>query len=207
MIGCRKLPARAKARRDAAAILASAFWDDPVARYVEPDPAARPAVVRAFFDAVIAVAVRSATIQVTTGPIRGVAVWLPPNEAGATETDLLVSLSAMERRHVERFEYAIGALDAVHESAIREPHWYLIFLGVAPASQGTGIGGALLDPTHAIADKRQIPCYLETFEGPNVQFYRHRGYEAISVQRVPFSAERVFAMRRLSPSERNRLST
>lgn len=196
MIGCRDLPDTGTARRAAAALLASAFWDDPLARYVEPDAALRPAVVAAFFDALIAAAVGPAAIHVTTGRIKGVAVWLPPSAAAASETELFVSLAAMDPYHAQRFEYAIGALDGIHESVIDVPHWYLIFLGVAPAAQGKGIGGRLLEATHAIADVGQTACFLETFDGPNVPFYRRRGYEIVSVRSVPFAVEPVVAMRR-----------
>ena len=41
-------------------------------------------------------------------------------------------------------------------------HWYLMILGVVPADQGRGIGGALMQPVLEEADREGVPCYLET---------------------------------------------
>ncbi len=69
---------------------------------------------------------------------------------------------------------------------LRTPHWYLFVLGVDPAYQGTGLGGALLKRLCARADDAQVDCYLETDEERNVGLYRRFGYEIVEDAMTPF---------------------
>ncbi len=59
---------------------------------------------------------------------------------------------------------------------LHEPHHYLFVLGVDPARQGRGVGGALLRRLSSSADHDRVPCYLETDTEDNVRLYRHHGY-------------------------------
>jgi ribosomal protein S18 acetylase RimI-like enzyme len=68
---------------------------------------------------------------------------------------------------------------------LRTPHWYLSILGVDPAHQGTGMGGALLRRLSAIADAAGTDCFLETDREANVGLYRHHGYEIIGDATTP----------------------
>ena len=86
----------------------------------------------------------------------------------------------------KQFLDGIGYLDKIHKEIMgSKPHWYLWVLGVAPNSQGQGIGSRLIQPVLDRADKEQIPCYLETETERNVKFYRKRGFEVVSEGEVP----------------------
>jgi ribosomal protein S18 acetylase RimI-like enzyme len=61
-----------------------------------------------------------------------------------------------------------------------EPHWYLGSLGVAPASQGRGIGGALLGEFLARVDRDALPAYLETDRAEAVRFYERAGFAVLA---------------------------
>ena len=65
----------------------------------------------------------------------------------------------------------MGAMDHQHD---RRPHWYLQFIGVAPAGQGQGTGGALLRA--GLARAAGQPCYLETATPSNVGLYQAHGF-------------------------------
>lgn len=56
---------------------------------------------------------------------------------------------------------------------------------VAPAHQGRGIGGALLQPVLAQADRNRMRCYLETQHERNVAFYEKRGFQVQAQGRIP----------------------
>ena len=60
-----------------------------------------------------------------------------------------------------------------------EPHWYLPLIGVYPASQGQGVGNALM--THALArcDRDGVAAYLESTNPRNVSLYRRHGFEPL----------------------------
>ncbi len=79
----------------------------------------------------------------------------------------------------------IGYTERLHQRAMPGPHWYLMALGVAPASQGQGIGGHLIRPVLARADAAGLPCYLETETERNVAFYRKHGFEALTAEAPP----------------------
>jgi GNAT superfamily N-acetyltransferase len=106
----------------------------------------------------------------------GVALWLPPDVhpdeetlggivertvSGSTRGDLLAVMEQMAKYHPA------------------EPHWYLPLIGVDPAHQGEGYGGALL--THALqrCDRDQTPAYLESANPRNVTLYLRHGFKAI----------------------------
>jgi len=61
-----------------------------------------------------------------------------------------------------------AALEQFHPS---DPHWYLAFVGIAPAIQGRGVGRALLAPVLKIADDTSAFCYLETPFPRTHEFY------------------------------------
>jgi len=77
-------------------------------------------------------------------------------------------------------------MDKIHKQIMDDkPHWYLWVLGVAPDSQGKGIGSRLIQPVLDCSDKEQISCYLETETERNVAFYEKRGFEVVSEGEVP----------------------
>lgn len=53
----------------------------------------------------------------------------------------------------------------------RAPHYYLYFMGVDPAHQGTGVGGALLREITSQADRVGAPIWLETARDELVRYY------------------------------------
>ena len=79
----------------------------------------------------------------------------------------------------------IGYTERLHPRAMPGPHWYLMALGVAPASQGQGIGGRLIRPVLARADAAGLPCYLETETERNVTFYRKHGFAVLTAEAPP----------------------
>ena len=68
----------------------------------------------------------------------------------------------------------IVAMDRHHPP--QPPHYYLWFLGVDPARQGHGLGGALLDAVLAHYDRDGVPTYLENSNPKNRRFYERLGY-------------------------------
>jgi GNAT superfamily N-acetyltransferase len=50
-------------------------------------------------------------------------------------------------------------------------------LGVDPSQQGRGLGGTLLAPGLARADRERHRVYLETARADNVPFYKRHGFK------------------------------
>ena len=70
-------------------------------------------------------------------------------------------------------------LDRRNTELVPEPHWYLQAVGVEPASQGKGIGSALVRAGMRRADRDNTLVYLETETESNVAYYEHLGFAVV----------------------------
>jgi ribosomal protein S18 acetylase RimI-like enzyme len=83
-------------------------------------------------------------------------------------------------------------MDAAHP---RFPHWYLPWLGVDAASQGAGLGGALLVESLNVVDETGLPAYLETPNPRTVPFYERHGFRVTGSTETQDSPPVVFMLR------------
>ena len=96
-----------------------------------------------------------------------------------------ISLYKLGRDAGKRFnEYDQFCLKK-HKESIKEPHQYIILLGVNPEFQGQGYGKKLLLSVLQAAEKKGEPCYLETHTYENVSIYRKFGFEIVSEEKIP----------------------
>jgi GNAT superfamily N-acetyltransferase len=166
-----------------ASVLATAFQDDPGTILFEPDDARRAAILPRFFRTFVAASLAEDGDLVVAGdPVEGVAIWFGPDQPGPSPDAMDASglgdvLDAAGPDASQRLLAMVGELDAQHERLTDGRHLRLEFFGVTPASQGSGIGSALIEQGHRLADDLGIPCYLDTFTQENVRYYRRRGYE------------------------------
>ena len=160
--------------------LIRAFEDDPIARWVFPDQAGYAAGFIAVISAFAGIACPRQTVQ-QIGGFAGSAVWLPPG-AEPDEEDLG---KAVERGVDEtRLPAVLGLLEQMSARHPKEPHWYLPFIGVAPAFQGRGYGSALLAETVHTCDVQGLPAYLEATSPANIALYWRHGFVALEPIRV-----------------------
>jgi GNAT superfamily N-acetyltransferase len=184
-----------------AAVLTSAFDDDPGTVLVEPDDSRRRDVFRPFFRTFIAASIADgADIVVPADEVNGVASWFGPDAHGPSDESmaahgLLDALAGLGEEATARFGAMTAALEAHHARLMTEPHLRLEFYGVDPDAQGRGIGVALAEHGHRRADELGLPCYLETFTQKNVRFYERRGYRLIETFTVGDGVP-VYSMRR-----------
>jgi ribosomal protein S18 acetylase RimI-like enzyme len=153
--------------------LAAAFHDDPVFGWLMPDARKRPARLRRFFGVELRRLVLVRGFAQTTDELSGAALTLPPGKwsspplvaalqgppFGARMPSAGWLLAMMERRH------------------LREPHYYLPYIGVAPRAQGRGLGTALMRPTLERCDAEGLPAYLEATSKRNALLYERLGFE------------------------------
>ena len=186
---------------ESAAVLARAFFDDPLMLYFIPEAAERSEVLPWFMGCGAQLGLAFGEVYTTPGKVEGDAVWLPPGETELQE-DRLAQVGFMEapQRMGEaafgRFVGAMAHLDELHKAAVPPEHWYLLILGVDPPRQGQGVGGALIQPVLARADAAKLPCYLETMKPRNVPFYRKHGFEVVVEDDLPGGACHYWTMRR-----------
>jgi len=186
---------------DAAAALSRAFLDDPMSIYMVADATARADALPLHMTVALRMGQLFGEVYVTGDPPVGAAVWFPPHlweltaaqlaEAGALELEHALPAGAFGRfMAIEKFGEQLHRRDAAF------PHWYLAVLGVEPAMQGRGLGGALMRPVLEKADRQGLPCYLETATDVNVSFYRNYGFETVVEGEVPGTPLRFWTMLR-----------
>ena len=157
-----------------------AFAADPVARWFWPDPhqylTSMPSFTRAFGGAAF-----SRGGAHCTEDHAAAALWLPPNVHFDEEAlgEVLDSTASASIR---------GDLFAVFEQMAKyhptEPHWYLPVIGVDPAYQGKGYGGALMKHALQQCDRDHSLAYLESTNPRNIPLYQRHGFETLGTIQV-----------------------
>ncbi len=174
-------PARVQ---EAADILGLAFQNDPICAYMIPDPVQRAAVLHWMHSRWAKVLMECGGAFITGGG-EGVALWIPPHAKpglGAyIRHGLLLVPFRLGLRNLSRS--ARVQLDVLRRQRdeISEPHWVLDVLGVAPAFQRRGFGGALLAHVFRLADAGGHPCYVITHNARNIAFYGKHGFRLIKM--------------------------
>lgn len=184
-------PARESERALAASILTDAFVDEAGLNYWLRQGAAKERARARFFEAAAVDIVhpeRELWIGEAQGRPCGAAIWLPP---GCKAYDFpwwrLVAMTPL----LHAISGLGGALRGLalgeRLAALHPPHPFahLVFLGVAGAAQGAGVGSAILKATLAPLDASGTPAFLETTTERNVQFYGRHGFEVSGELSLP----------------------
>ena len=168
--------------------LADAFEQDPFMSHLLPDTSApKRLALKKMSQGMLNFAQPYDHIYTTADQPTGVAVWQPPGSSDKTWEEFwnLLNSGLLQIPLYLRWSRLIDAvwlmstLSGLHKKLMPEPHWYLMMLGVSPDFQGEGIGGKLIQPVLDLADRDNIPCYLETTTPGGVRFYKRRGFEVI----------------------------
>jgi GNAT superfamily N-acetyltransferase len=188
---------------EASASLADAFYDDPLSRFMFPGEQSRTKWLRLLHRAHLRLIMPEGHVYaVGEGGVAGTIGLLPPGGHPLPLGRTLRYLASLTWRlpsggfplgKVVRALQAQHLIDRLH---IREPHWYVSVLGVHPASQGTGLGRALLDTPLAWADRDRLPTYLETANERNLTFYRRFGFEVVQQVDTPGGGPPIWTMLR-----------
>jgi GNAT superfamily N-acetyltransferase len=189
---------------EAAAMLARAFHHDPLMVYTIPDAAERAGLLPEFYERMVRFGHLSGMVHTTAGAIEGAAVWLPPGVKWTRERVEAAGLHELSKilgdAALGRFREVVGREAQARERDMTAPYWYLLLLGVEPAAQRRGIGGALIEPIIGRAARENFTCYLETEQPRNVAFYLKRGFEVIvDGEAVGGSGVRFWTFRRMPP--------
>lgn len=172
--------ARPDDRRLAIEALVRAFLDDPVLRWCFPDDRRRGRQLDGLFHFLWAGLWSRHDLAYTTDQIRGVAIWLPPDQwrVGLFEQLRLLPgyVGNVGLREVPRTLRGFNLLASRHP---QQAHFYLHFVGVTPEWQGRGIGAKLLEPMLKRCDREALPAYLEATTARNRLFYQRNGFRVL----------------------------
>lgn len=183
-------------------VLAQAFNNDPIMQYFYAiEEESRLNQLRWLSQLIVDYCQTYDQIYTTTADLKGAAVWLPP-EGFPMNMLRLLRLGfyqfpfKVQWRKVGQFFQLFNEMEHCHLQDMREPHWYLVMLGVAPGYQGQGVGGALIEPILRQADHDGLPCYLETSTERGVNFYQKHGFTVLRSEQITADAPRFWTMKR-----------
>ena len=170
-------------------LLARAFADDPLMRWMFPAPRFPDAPARA--EAIAAyvglhverylTALSGGLVVERDGEVTAAALWRGPDEDLATPGvlptagGLLTALIGAE--HVATVAAGFAAERAVRPAG---PHAYLHYLGVDAAHRGRGDARRLVDAGLARASAAGVPALVETTNPTNVPLYEHLGFAQVA---------------------------
>jgi GNAT superfamily N-acetyltransferase len=179
------------------AVLAEAFFEDPVFGWLMPDDTRRRARLRRFFAIELRRLVLPRGRVWTTDDLAGAALSLP---SGAWRAPARVTLleGAVFGVHLSRAARFGAAVERRH---VREPHYYVRDVGVHPDIQGKGLGGALLRPTLDRCDREGLPAYLEASSERSAALYERLGFRLTRELRIGGSPPLRLMLRPPHPGE------
>lgn len=158
-----------------AATVAAAFFEDPVTRWLLPDPERRRQVLLPMFRLhVDSYLPHDETYLTPDG--QGAAVWLPPGAELFTAEQEQAFGGAVAALLGPEAQRAFRLNEIFTEHHPHEPHYYCQFLATVPAAQGRGIGSVLLRHVLNRADAEGAPAYLEATSPRNRVLYERHGY-------------------------------
>jgi ribosomal protein S18 acetylase RimI-like enzyme len=183
-------------------VLGDAFKDDPVFRnFAFQNDRRRLGAIQWISRLMLKYAHNYNTVYITTEELKGVAIWIPPDQFPLNDFRLLL-LGA----YALPFKFRLGKLlqfislflklEELHKANAPQPHWYLLMLGVHPCYQSQGIGSFLIQPILEKADREGIPCYLETSTEGAVRFYQRHSFEVVKTINFPQESFQIWTMRR-----------
>ncbi len=157
--------------------LAAAFEDDPIFGWLLRDERRRPDKLLRFFILELESVVLPSGTAWMTPEASGACLELPPGEWRMplrTQALHAPQFAAVFGRSLPRALITITQMERKH---LREPHFYVPYVGVAPAGQGAGLGTKLLRKTLERADAAGLPTYLEATSERNAALYERLGFE------------------------------
>lgn len=157
--------------------LAAAFDDDPIFAWLLPNKRRRLGRLLRFF-----------TLELEAVVLPSGTAWMSPEASGAClelPPDQWRMPLGTQALHAPQFVAVFGlslpraliTITKMEHQHLREPHFYVPYVGVAPEGQGQGLGTTLLGRTTERADEQGLPTYLEATSERNAALYARLGFE------------------------------
>ncbi|WP_029926639.1 GNAT family N-acetyltransferase [Nocardia otitidiscaviarum] len=167
-------------------VVAAAFaTDDPIEEYVFPDAAIRerrtPGMLRTMIRHRFLPG-DGAIVATLDDRVVGAMLWYPAGYRKSLWREMVSGpqlLWAMGPATVR----GIHVDEAIARVAPAEPHHLLVYLGIDPDIQRSGVGRALVDWVDAQADRESAPVCGIT-KDDNVAYYRRFGFEFVTKARI-----------------------
>jgi len=166
------------------AMLARAFWDDPLTSHLLADVSTRGTKLPRMFGLLMKLALPHHSCFVTSGN-EAATLWRPPNKWHMHVWDYVVNAPELLGVFGANALGVIATMDEVEKNHPKIPHWYLQVIGTDPAKQGKGYGGVILREQLKVADAARMPCYLKSSKDTNIPIYQSFGFKVTGEIKVP----------------------
>ena len=188
--GFRPVQLKPADKRAATEVLARAFVEDPLLRYVCPDDRKRYARTRYIIGTVVSFGLHYGEVWTTPGHVAGAAIWMPPGTDYMTtvrriRTGMVFERLVLGRADTKRYNVFNGLTSELHHSLISRPHWHLFVIGVDPSLQGHGVGAGLIKHMLERTDRDRVPVFLTAPNPLVVPFYERLGFRVAGEVSVP----------------------
>jgi GNAT superfamily N-acetyltransferase len=170
------------------AVLARAFYDDPVMSWMLPDDRSRlKALTRAFAGLARLHFLPRAASEVgrRDGVLGAAALWDPPGQRKSSRLEELAMMPLMLWAFRSRVPASVRVMELMEKHHPEEPHWYLMVIGSDPAVRGGGFGHALMSSRLDRCDAEGAPAYLENSNPKNEAYYLRFGFEVTGEIKLP----------------------
>lgn len=176
-------------------MMTRAFDDDPFFNFLVKQDDRRQQRLRRFMDVGLMRLTFPFGETYMTEAGDGGALWNPP---GGRPHGLIADLSMLpvlvQVAGIGGVGRAIGAFSFAEKKHPKEPHYYLLGIGVEPSRQGQGIGSSLIAPMAERLDAEGIPAYLESSKERNLPLYERFGFRVLEVLQLPKGGPKVWPM-------------
>jgi GNAT superfamily N-acetyltransferase len=156
--------------------LAAAFEEDPIFTWLLPNESQRFARLVRFFDLELRHVVFPVGRVWSVAEGVGASLELPPGGWRMPLGAQVAHGPAFLRAFATRLPRAMALLTLMERRHIREPHYYIPYVGVTPEAQGQGLGTALLRPTLDRCDREGLSAYLEATSERSAALYERLGF-------------------------------
>ncbi|ART69234.1 GNAT family N-acetyltransferase [Mycobacterium dioxanotrophicus] len=183
--------------RQLAAVLARAFYDDPVMKWMLPEDARRRRGLVPMFATMTRhhfLAGGGSEVAARAGRIGAAALWDAPGRWRHTRLEQLLMMPTFLRAFGRRGTRGQQIEALMKEHHPEEPHWYLAVIGSDPSVRGGGLGHALMRSRLDRVDAEHAPAYLESSNPDNVPYYLRFGFEVTGEIRLPDGGPSLTAM-------------
>jgi ribosomal protein S18 acetylase RimI-like enzyme len=177
-------PARDEDVEPLAGVLARAFDDDPVTRWVYASDRRRAYWATRFFGWQLR-RLLAQDVTWTTDDRAGAAIWALPGQWRESPRETVDLFRATLLGVLPRLPRVLPGLAQVERRHPEERHLYLSVLGVDPGRQGEGVGSRLIQPGLQLCDREGLPAYLETGKERNLAFYGRHGFHVVDELHLP----------------------
>lgn len=125
----------------------------------------------------------------------GAAIWQPPGQRpDGTLHDLAMLRTLVGVSGPRGVLRSVSAFSLTEKLRPKEPHYYLLAIGVDRSRQGHGIGSLLLAAMTDRIDREGIGSYLESSNERNLPLYERFGFEVREVIALPDGGPTLWAM-------------